>query len=94
MIHFAGLKAVGESVEKPLFYYQNNVGGTLKLCGVMQAAGVRNLVFSSSSTVYGDPDTVPIQKRNFRSVAPPTPYGRSKFMVERFSSTGRKRTRT
>lgn len=81
VIHFAGLKAVGESVEKPLFYYQNNVGGTLNLCGVMQAAGVKNLVFSSSSTVYGEPKTVPINE--FFPVGGVTnPYGRSKFMVE------------
>lgn len=81
VIHFAGLKAVGESVEKPLFYYQNNVGGTLKLCGVMQAAGVRNLVFSSSATVYGDPHTVPI-KEDFPVGGATNPYGRSKCMVE------------
>lgn len=81
VIHFAGLKAVGESVEKPLFYYQNNVGGTLNLCGIMQAAGVRNLVFSSSSTVYGDPHTVPIRE-DFPVGGATNPYGRSKFMVE------------
>lgn len=82
VIHFAGLKAVGESVEKPLFYYQNNVAGTLTLCQAMSEASVRDLVFSSSSTVYGDPHKVPIQE-NFPVGAATNPYGRSKFMIER-----------
>lgn len=80
VIHFAGLKAVGESVEKPLQYYANNVSGTVTLCQVMQMRGVRNLVFSSSCTVYGDPHNVPIQEDFPRSAT--NPYGRSKLMIE------------
>ncbi len=81
VIHFAGLKAVGESVEKPMLYYQNNVVGTLNLCEVMAAHGVKDLVFSSSCTVYGDPATVPITE-DFPIGATTNPYGRSKFMIE------------
>ncbi len=81
VIHFAGLKAVGESVEKPMLYYQNNVGGTLNLCEVMDVHDVKNLVFSSSCTVYGDPATVPITE-DFPIGATTNPYGRSKFMIE------------
>lgn len=80
VIHFAGLKAVGESVAHPLEYYDNNVQGTLTLCQVMAAAGVRNLVFSSSATVYGDPATVPI--REDFPVGATNPYGRSKLFIE------------
>jgi len=80
VIHFAGLKAVGESVSMPLRYYHNNVTGTLVLCEVMQAAGVRNLVFSSSATVYGEPETVPITEDFPLSAT--NPYGRSKLMIE------------
>ena len=80
VVHFAGLKAVGESVAMPLRYYHNNVTGTLKLCEAMTAAGVRNLVFSSSATVYGDPSTVPI-KEDF-PLSATNPYGRSKLMIE------------
>ncbi|MCK4725689.1 MAG: UDP-glucose 4-epimerase GalE [Anaerolineales bacterium] len=80
VIHFAGLKAVGESVGKPLHYYANNVGGTVTLCQVMQTQGVRNLVFSSSCTVYGEPRTVPIQEDFPRSAT--NPYGRTKLMIE------------
>lgn len=80
VIHFAGLKAVGESCEKPLIYYHNNVGGTVALCEVMQAFGVNNILFSSSATVYGDPATVPITE-DFPTGAT-NPYGRSKLMVE------------
>lgn len=80
VIHFAGLKAVGESVAKPLQYYDNNVQGTLTLCQVMAEAGVRNLVFSSSATVYGDPATVPI--REDFPVGATNPYGRSKLFIE------------
>lgn len=80
VIHFAGLKAVGESVVKPLKYYQNNVCGTLVLCEVMQEAGVHNLVFSSSATVYGDPASLPIRE-DFPTSAT-NPYGQSKLMVE------------
>ncbi len=80
VIHFAGLKAVGESVEQPLTYYDNNVNGTLCLLQAMRQAGVRRLVFSSSATVYGDPHHVPIRE-DFPLQAT-NPYGRSKLMVE------------
>jgi UDP-glucose 4-epimerase len=80
VIHFAGLKAVGESAAIPLSYYHNNVTGTLTLCQVMQAHGVRTLVFSSSATVYGDPATVPITEDFPLSAT--NPYGRSKLMIE------------
>ncbi len=80
VIHFAGLKAVGESVEKPLAYYENNVAGTLVLLAAMRAAGVRDLVFSSSATVYGDPATVPI--REDFPLSATNPYGRSKLIIE------------
>ncbi len=80
VIHFAGLKAVGESCQLPLMYYENNVAGTLTLCQAMQAAGVYKLVFSSSATVYGDPASVPIQEHFPTSAT--NPYGRSKLMIE------------
>ena len=80
VIHFAGLKAVGESVKVPLQYYHNNLTGTLNLCRAMEAHDVKNMVFSSSATVYGDPQKVPI-KENF-PVSPTNPYGRSKRMIE------------
>jgi UDP-glucose 4-epimerase len=80
VLHFAGLKAVGESVAMPLPYYQNNLTGTLTLCEVMQAHSVKNLVFSSSATVYGDPQTVPITEDFPLSAT--NPYGRSKLMIE------------
>ncbi|MGK0409053.1 MAG: UDP-glucose 4-epimerase [Shewanella psychromarinicola] len=80
VIHFAGLKAVGESVEKPLKYYENNVTGTIILCQVMAENNVKNLVFSSSATVYGDPASLPI-KEDFPTGAT-NPYGQSKLMVE------------
>lgn len=80
VIHFAGLKAVGESVAQPLRYYHNNVSGTVVLCEAMQRAGVKNMVFSSSATVYGDPATVPIRE-DFPTSAT-NPYGRSKLMIE------------
>ncbi|MGI6347242.1 MAG: UDP-glucose 4-epimerase GalE [Limisphaerales bacterium] len=80
VIHFAGLKAVGESVFKPLFYYQNNIAGTLILCQVMKEANVKNIVFSSSSTVYGLPKTLPIQEDFPLSAT--NPYGQSKLMIE------------
>ena len=80
VIHFAGLKAVGESVEKPLEYYDNNVNGTLVLVDAMREVGVKSLVFSSSATVYGDPASVPITE-DFPTSAT-NPYGRSKLMVE------------
>ncbi len=80
VIHFAGLKAVGESVQKPLEYYDNNVNGTLVLVAAMREAGVKSIVFSSSATVYGDPASVPITE-DFPTSAT-NPYGRSKLMVE------------
>lgn len=80
VIHFAGLKAVGESVEKPLAYYHNNLTGTLVLLEVMKAHNVKNIVFSSSATVYGNPKTVPI-KEDF-SLSVTNPYGRTKLMIE------------
>ena len=80
VIHFAGLKAVGESVEKPLEYYDNNVSGILVLFEEMERAGVKHLVFSSSATVYGDPASVPITE-DF-PLETTNPYGQSKLMVE------------
>ncbi len=80
VIHFAGLKAVGESVEQPLRYYENNVCGTVQLCEVMAEYGCRQIVFSSSATVYGDPHTTPI-KEDF-PLSATNPYGRSKLFVE------------
>jgi len=80
VIHFAGLKAVGESVSEPLTYYDNNVGGTLTLLQAMQTAAVRTLIFSSSATVYGDPATLPITEDFPRSAT--NPYGRSKLIIE------------
>ncbi|MEQ3659071.1 MAG: UDP-glucose 4-epimerase GalE [Glaciecola sp.] len=81
VIHFAGLKAVGESVEKPLMYYENNVYGTLNLCKAMAEHGVKNIVFSSSATVYGDPVVLPLNE-NLPTGMPTNPYGQSKLMVE------------
>jgi UDP-glucose 4-epimerase len=80
VMHFAGLKAVGESVEKPLDYYDNNVNGTLRLLTAMRRAEVNTLVFSSSATVYGDPAELPIREDAPRSAT--NPYGRSKLMIE------------
>ena len=80
VIHFAGLKAVGESTEKPLAYYRNNIGGTLSLLELMQVYGVHRIVFSSSATVYGDPASVPIKET--AGVGPTNPYGRTKLMIE------------
>ncbi|WP_298251647.1 UDP-glucose 4-epimerase GalE [uncultured Arthrobacter sp.] len=80
VIHFAGLKAVGESVEKPLYYYHNNVGGTLNLLRVMDDAGVRTLVFSSSATVYGTSDEVPLTEKLPLDAV--NPYGRTKEQIE------------
>lgn len=81
VIHFAGLKAVGESVQKPIEYYQNNVQGTLNLLDAMRDAGVFKLVFSSSATVYGDPASLPIRE-DFPVGGTTNPYGTSKLMVE------------
>ena len=82
VIHFAGLKAVGESVEQPIKYYDNNVNGTLVLLDVMQEFKCKKIVFSSSATVYGDPATTPIEE-NFPVGATTNPYGTSKYMIER-----------
>jgi len=80
VIHFAGLKAVGESVLIPLKYYHNNITGTITLCEVMQNHGVKDIVFSSSATVYGNPETVPI-KEDF-PLSATNPYGRTKLIIE------------
>lgn len=80
VIHFAGLKAVGESVQIPLTYYDNNVAGTVTLCEVMANNNCKNIIFSSSATVYGDPHTVPI-KEDF-PLSATNPYGRTKLMLE------------
>ena len=81
VIHFAGLKAVGESVQKPLEYYDNNVNGTLRLISAMRAANVKNFIFSSSATVYGDQPKIPYVE-SFPTGTPQSPYGKSKLMVE------------
>jgi UDP-glucose 4-epimerase len=81
VIHFAGLKAVGESVQKPFEYYNNNITGTLNLCQTMARHGLKNIIFSSSATVYGDPDSVPITEKFPRRPAT-NPYGRAKAMIE------------
>lgn len=81
VIHFAGLKAVGESTEKPMEYYDNNVGGTTILCKAMNKAKIKTLVFSSSATVYGDPEVVPIDE-NTPTGGTTNPYGTSKLMIE------------
>ena len=80
VVHFAGLKAVGESVEQPLRYYKNNVCGTVQLCEVMGEYGCKQIIFSSSATVYGDPHTIPI-KEDF-PLSATNPYGRSKLIIE------------
>jgi len=81
VIHFAGLKANGESVEKPLDYYKNNVQGSITLFQAMRESGVCHLIFSSSATVYGDPDNLPLSEKS-PSKEPTNPYGRSKLMIE------------
>ncbi len=81
VIHFAGLKAVGESVQKPLEYYTNNISGTLSMCRVMRECNVKNIIFSSSATVYGDPQTVPITEECPKGVCT-NPYGWTKSMLE------------
>jgi UDP-glucose 4-epimerase len=80
VIHFAALKAVGESVEKPLLYYHNNITGSITLCEVMKKYNVKNIVFSSSATVYGDPASVPI--REDFPVSTTNPYGTTKLVME------------
>ena len=81
VIHFAGLKAVGESVRKPLEYYQNNITGTLTLMKVMREVGVKNIVFSSSATVYGKPEVIPITEE-CKTGGTTNPYGTSKLFIE------------
>ena len=81
VIHFAGLKAVGESVAQPLRYYHNNITGTLNLCQAMQCHNVKRIIFSSSATVYGDPASVPI--REDFPLSTTNPYGSTKLMIER-----------
>lgn len=81
VIHFAGLKAVGESTQKPLLYFDNNLSGTLCLLNVMNETGCKNMIFSSSATVYGDPESVPI-KETFKVGPVTNPYGRTKLMLE------------
>lgn len=81
VIHFAGLKAVGESVAKPLEYYHNNITGTLVLCDEMRKAGVKNIIFSSSATVYGEPEFVPVNENCKKGVCT-NPYGWTKSMLE------------
>lgn len=81
VIHFAGLKAVGESVAKPLEYYENNIAGTLNLCEVMRNHGVKNIIFSSSATVYGDPAFIPITEECPKGTCT-NPYGWTKWMLE------------
>ena len=81
VIHFAGFKAVGESVHKPLEYYQNNIGSTLTLCDVMREHGCKSIIFSSSATVYGDPDSLPLTEESPKKMAT-NPYGWTKWMIE------------
>ncbi|MGB0894427.1 MAG: UDP-glucose 4-epimerase GalE [Parashewanella sp.] len=81
VIHFAGFKAVGESMQEPLKYYENNVSGTVTLCEVMTEFNVKNLVFSSTATVYGEPESLPITE-SFPTGKTQHPYGRSKYIVE------------
>jgi len=80
VMHFAGLKAVGESCQKPLFYYENNVAGTINLLQAMEQASVHSLIFSSSATVYGFPDVMPVSENT--PLAAYNPYGRTKQMIE------------
>lgn len=82
VIHFAGLKSVGESVEKPLSYYRNNIVSSLTLCEMMQKYNVKNLVFSSSATVYGDPEELPLKETSRVGVGITNPYGQTKYMIE------------
>lgn len=82
VVHFAGLKAVGESVARPLAYYRNNLTGTINLLECMMRHGVHKLVFSSSATVYGDPERVPIDE-TCRTIDASNPYGRTKLMIEK-----------
>jgi UDP-glucose 4-epimerase len=82
-IHFAGLKAVGESVAKPLQYYRNNIDSTLTLLELMQEFGVQKLIFSSTACVYGEPEELPLKETSRVGVDVPNPYGQTKYMIER-----------
>lgn len=82
VIHFAGLKAVGESVQKPLEYYDNNLNSTLVLLEVMKKHGVKKFVFSSSATVYGEPEELPLVETSRTGIGITNPYGQTKFMIE------------
>lgn len=82
VMHFAGLKAVGESVSQPLRYYRNNIGSTLALCETMQEYGVKKLIFSSSATVYGTPEELPLRETSRTGTGITNPYGRSKYIIE------------
>lgn len=82
VIHFAGLKAVGESVDKPLTYYRNNIDSTLTLCEVMAECGIKNIIFSSSATVYGDPSELPLKETSRIGTGITNPYGQTKYMIE------------
>jgi UDP-glucose 4-epimerase len=84
VVHFAALKAVGDSCRRPLDYFDNNIAGTIHLLQAMQAAGVKRLVFSSSATVYGDPDSVPV--REDAALRTTNPYGRTKLVMEQLIS--------
>ncbi|HJB54426.1 MAG TPA: SDR family NAD(P)-dependent oxidoreductase, partial [Candidatus Olsenella avistercoris] len=81
VIHFAGFKAVGESVTKPIEYYSNNIGNTLTLVDVMREHGCKSIIFSSSATVYGDPDSLPLTEESPKKPAT-NPYGWTKWMIE------------
>ncbi|HEY1835208.1 MAG TPA: UDP-glucose 4-epimerase GalE [Candidatus Saccharimonadales bacterium] len=82
VIHFAGYKAVGESVKRPLLYYRNNIDSTLSLCEVMQEKGVKKLIFSSSATVYGNSEELPFSENVRTGDGIANPYGQTKFMIE------------
>jgi UDP-glucose 4-epimerase len=82
VMHFAGLKSVGESVSKPLAYYRNNLVSTITLCEVMQEKAVKKLIFSSSATVYGEPSELPLKESSRTGIGITNPYGRTKFMLE------------
>lgn len=82
VMHFAGLKAVGTSVKEPLAYYRNNVDCSLSICEVMRANNVKKLIFSSSATVYGNPEELPLHETSQTGVGLTNPYGRSKYMIE------------
>ncbi len=82
VMHFAGLKAVGESVEKPLEYYENNIGGTVNLLKCMRVSGVKKLIFSSSATVYGDQGVAKLDETMETGKGITNPYGRTKYMIE------------